>query len=185
MEKGSPKTVITDGPEARFPRAARQHHPGYKIPDVPPQTLPNLTNRPFQLTKNCISSFFKPDNTKSLVICEWMIQRWNVFNENKSSTSNSLKGKNDNMAAAKKTAKKVVPTEAGEASPKKRRGRSSLSISVPINKSTQSILETCVTLRQATSTEAVAAKLLAKAADELRATMTAQISGSFTTKEKA
>lgn len=89
------------------------------------------------------------------------------------------------MAAAKKAAKKTNTPEPAEAVLKKRRGRSSLTVNVPINQSTQKILETCVTLGQATSAEAVAAKLLAKAADDLRVSMTAQISGTFTVKEKA
>lgn len=83
------------------------------------------------------------------------------------------------MAAAKKSAKKTVSADAGDAAPKKRRGRSSLTISVPITRQTQSLLETCVTLGQATSSEAVAAKLLARAAEDLRQNMTAQISGTF------
>lgn len=87
-------------------------------------------------------------------------------------------------AAAKKAVKKVATPETGEVAPKKRRGRSSLTVTVPINQSTQKILETCVTLGQATSAEAVAAKLLSKAADDLRTSMAAQISGTFTAKEK-
>ncbi len=89
------------------------------------------------------------------------------------------------MAAAKKAVKKTAAPEIADAAPKKRRGRSSLTVNVPINQSTQKILETCVTLGQATSAEAVAAKLLAKAADDLRTSMTAQISGTFTAKEKS
>lgn len=89
------------------------------------------------------------------------------------------------MAAAKKAPKKAVAVAPAPEAPKKRRGRSSLSITVPINNSTKSILETCVTLGQATSAEAVAAKLIARAAEELRETMSAQISGSFTAKEKS
>ena len=90
------------------------------------------------------------------------------------------------MAAAKKAAKKAVPaTDAPEnEAPKKRRGRSSLTISVPVNQQTLALLNTCVTLKQATSAEAVAAKLLNKAADELRESMTAQISGTFAAKDK-
>lgn len=88
------------------------------------------------------------------------------------------------MAAAKKAAKKTTTPEAADATPKKRRGRSSLTVTVPVNQATLKLLETCVTLGQATSAEAVAAKLLAKAADELRTSMTAQISGTFSSKEK-
>ena len=88
------------------------------------------------------------------------------------------------MAAAKKAAKKTTTPEVADSAPKKRRGRSSLTVTVPINQSVQKILETCVTLGQATSSEAVAAKLLAKAADDLRTSMTAQISGTFVTREK-
>jgi hypothetical protein len=86
------------------------------------------------------------------------------------------------MAAAKKGAAKAAPAPvAGE---KKRRGRSSLTINVPVNRQTLSLLETCVTLGQATSTEAVAAKLLARAADDLKTSMAEQIAGNFLAREK-
>ncbi len=86
------------------------------------------------------------------------------------------------MAAAKKATAKASDSAAPVE--KKRRGRSSLTITVPVNRQTLSLLETCVTLKQATSTEAVAAKLLARAADDLQAAMAEQIAGNFLAREK-
>lgn len=94
---------------------------------------------------------------------------------------------NSLMAAAKKAAKKPVSKAPETETPgvKKKRGRSSLTIVVPITRSTLLLLEACVTLNQATSPEAVAAKLLARAADDLRTAMSTQLAGSFGSKEKA
>lgn len=62
------------------------------------------------------------------------------------------------------------------------RGRPSYTLNVPVNRQTLSILETCVTLGQATSTEAVAAKLLARAAEELKHQISQQVSNLFSGK---
>lgn len=65
-----------------------------------------------------------------------------------------------------------------------RRGRPSQVLTVPVNRQTLSILETCVTLGQATSTSAVAAKLLARAAEDLKNSIAQQVSNNFLGKDK-
>ncbi len=75
---------------------------------------------------------------------------------------------------------------AGDGAPAKagRRGRPSQTITVPVNRQTLSILETCVTLGQATSISAVAAKLLSRAAEELKESIAQQVSNNFLAKSK-
>ncbi len=87
------------------------------------------------------------------------------------------------MAGRKKAGEAKVT---GDGAPAKtgRRGRPSQTIVVPVNRQTLSILETCVTLGQATSISAVAAKLLARAAEELKESIAQQVSNNFLSKSK-
>jgi hypothetical protein len=80
---------------------------------------------------------------------------------------------------------KAAPEQEVEVKEASHRGRPSQSITVPVNRQTMSILETCVTLGQATSIPAVAAKLLSRAAEDLKDSMAQQVSASFLAKEKS
>jgi hypothetical protein len=88
---------------------------------------------------------------------------------------------------AKRTPKsKAVAAPEAESSDagttKKKRGRSSLTIEVPINQSTLAVLEMLVTLNQSSNPGAAAAKLLATEADKLMASISEKLAGSFPTK---
>lgn len=88
------------------------------------------------------------------------------------------------MPRVKKAAPEPAPSTEKSSLKASRRGRPSHVISVPVNRQTLSILETCVTLGQATSTSAVAAKLLARAAEDLKNSIAQQVSNNFLGKEK-
>lgn len=88
------------------------------------------------------------------------------------------------MPRVKKPAPEPAPSTEKASSKVSRRGRPSHVISVPVNRQTLSILETCVTLGQATSTSAVAAKLLARAAEDLKNSIAQQVSNNFLGKER-
>ncbi len=62
---------------------------------------------------------------------------------------------------------------------KKRRGRVAQHITVPVSRQTMAVLETYVMLGQATSASAVAARLLARAADDLRETLARQLNSNL------
>lgn len=88
------------------------------------------------------------------------------------------------MPRGKKTPAEPKPAEEKASGKMSRRGRPSHTITVPVNRQTLSILETCVTLGQATSPSAVAAKLLARAAEELKQSIAQQVSNNFLGKDK-
>jgi len=70
----------------------------------------------------------------------------------------------------------------GEA--KKRRGRVAQSITIPVSRQTMAVLETYVMLGQATSASAVAGKLLARAAEDLRENLARQLSSNLGREQK-
>ncbi|MGQ9897029.1 MAG: hypothetical protein ACUVR8_05680 [Acidobacteriota bacterium] len=68
---------------------------------------------------------------------------------------------------------------------KKRRGRAVQSITIPVSRQTMAVLETYVMLGQATSASAVAGKLLARAAEDLRENLARQLSSNLGREQKS
>ncbi|OYT70201.1 MAG: hypothetical protein CFK52_11775 [Chloracidobacterium sp. CP2_5A] len=73
---------------------------------------------------------------------------------------------------------------AAQSETKKRRGRVAQSITIPVSRQTLAVLETYVMLGQATSASAVAGKLLARAAEDLRETLARQLSNNLNREPK-